>query len=188
MAKPDGQEKRVAGNFFNKWIGGHYESGYSTNPHWTAQVEPNKQHPITQPQEIADINDEWYFSIRFPEDAQITPLLQAVPDAQARSKNGYPPVLYPHIQSAVGKKETLMWGLERPDGGRGIGFTGGHWHHNWAHDEQRDAVLAGIIWVAGGKIPDGGISSASVSEKELNVNLDAKKPMQKIQLPKTLKK
>ena len=181
-------EPGVAGNFFNKWIGGHYESGYSTNPHWTAQVEPNKQHPITQPQEIADINDEWYFSIRFPEDAQITPLLQAVPDAQARSKNGYPPVLYPHIQSAVGKKETLMWGLERPDGGRGIGFTGGHWHHNWAHDEQRDAVLAGIIWVAGGKIPDGGISSASVSEKELNVNLDAKKPMQKIQLPKTLKK
>ena len=181
-------EPGVAGDFFKKWIGGHYESGYSTNPHWTARVEPNKKHPITQPQKMTNINDEWYFSIRFPEDAQVTPLLQAVPDKQARSKNGYPPVPYPHIQAAAGKKETLMWGLERPDGGRGIGFTGGHWHHNWAHDDQRDAVLGGIVWVAGGKVPAEGIASASVSEEELNSNLDPKSPLLRIQLPEAKSK
>jgi len=181
-------ESGVAGDFFNKWIGGHYESGYSTNPHWNAQIKPNDQHPITQPQKMVAINDEWYFSIRFPEDVQITPLLEAVPDALARSKNGYPPVLYPHIQAAAGKKETLMWGLERPDGGRGIGFTGGHWHHNWAHDVQRDAVLAGIVWVAGGVVPKEGISSATVSEEELNTNLDPKSTMLRVRLPETLEK
>ena len=34
------------GEFFKKWIGGHYEAGFSTNPHWTAAVEIDKEHPI----------------------------------------------------------------------------------------------------------------------------------------------
>ena len=79
-----------------------------------------------------------------------------------------------------------MWGFERADGGRGVGFTGGHWHHNWAHDLQRDAVLAGILWTAGIELPEGGISSASVSEEELNNNLDKKRNMVRVRLPKTL--
>ena len=179
-------EPGIAGDFFNRWIGGHYESGYSTNPHWTAHIEPNKTHPVTQPQQNAAINDEWYFSIRFPQGSQITPLLEAVPDEAARAKNGYPPVPYPHIQAAKGQKETLMWGLDRADGGRGVGFTGGHWHHNWAHDLQRDAVLASILWSAGIELPEGGISSAPVSEEELNSNLDKKRNMVRVRLPKTL--
>ena len=179
-------EPGVAGDCFKRWIGGFYESGYSTNPHWIARIEPNAEHPVTQSQTTADINDEWYFSIRFPEITAITPLLQAVPGKEARSKNGYPPIPYPHIQAADGKKETLMWGLERPDGGRGIGFTGGHWHRNWAHDQQRDAVLAGIVWVAGGDVPTRGICSAPVGQQELNVHLDPKRPLQEIQLPEAV--
>ena len=81
-----------------------------------------------------------------------------------------------------------MWGLERPDGGRGIGFTGGHWHRNWAHDQQRDAVLAGIVWVAGGDVPTHGICSAPVSRQELNVHLDPKRPLHEIQLPESAQK
>ena len=176
-------EPGVAGNFFQRWIGGFYESGFSTNPHWIARIEPNAEHPVTKSQSMVDIDDEWYFSIRFPEDTSVTPLIQAVPDKQARLKNGYPPVNYPHIQAADGKKETLMWGLERSDGGRGIGFTGGHWHHNWAYDQQRNAVLAGIVWVAGAELPKHGISSAPVSQQELNAHLDPKRPLREIQLP-----
>ena len=171
------------GEFFKRWIGGYYESGYSTNPHWNARLEPNRDHPITQAQQAAAIDDEWYFSIRFPENTQVVRLLDAVPDEQARSKNGYPPVPYPHIRAASGQKETLMWGLERPDGGRGVGFTGGHWHHNWVYDLQRNAVLAGMLWAAGATIPEAGVQSAAVSEVELNTNLDPKSKMIKIHVP-----
>ncbi|MEE2780995.1 MAG: family 16 glycoside hydrolase [Planctomycetota bacterium] len=178
-------EPGVAGDFFKRWIGGHYESGYSTNPHWDARLEPNNTHPVTQSHRQATINDEWYFSIRFPPDAEIVPLLEAVPSDTARAKNGYPPVPYPHIREAKGQKEILMWGLERADGGRGVGFTGGHWHHNWAHDLQRDAVLAGILWAARIELPEGGVASAAVTEEELNSNLDKKPTMVRVRLPKT---
>ena len=171
------------GEFFKRWIGGYYESGYSTNPHWNARLEPNRDHPITQAQQAAAIDDEWYFSIRFPENTQVVRLLDAVPDDQARSKNGYPPVPYPHIRAASGQKETLMWGIERPDGGRGVGFTGGHWHHNWVYDLQRNAVLVGMLWAAGATISEAGVQSAAVSEVELNTNLDPKSKMIKIHVP-----
>ena len=45
--------------------------------------------------------------------------------------------------------ETLAWCIERPDGGRGFGFTGGHWHKNWEQDDFRTIVLNGIRWVVG---------------------------------------
>ena len=56
------------------------------------------------------------------------------------------------------------------------------------HDVQRDAVLAGIVWVAGGVVPKEGISSATVSEEELNTNLDPKSTMLRVRLPETLEK
>ena len=82
-----------------------------------------------------------------------------------------------------GRSETLMWAVEREDGGRGVGFTGGHWHRNWAIETHRRAVLNAMVWVAGGKVPEGGVTSEAVSEKELNANLDRKRKMKHIELP-----
>ena len=53
----------------------------------------------------------------------------------------------------------MMWGLQRPDGGRSVGFTGGHWHRNWAIDDFRKAVLNAIVWVAGMEVPKDGVKS-----------------------------
>jgi hypothetical protein len=39
-----------------------------------------------------------------------------------------------------------MMDLERPNGGRGFGFTGGHKHVNWADDNFRKVVLNGLLW------------------------------------------
>ena len=58
-------EPGVAGEFFKRWIGGHYESRFSSNPHWIAELQPNPDHPITRDAKSGAINDEWYFSIRF---------------------------------------------------------------------------------------------------------------------------
>ena len=76
-----------------------------------------------------------------------------------------------------------MWAIEREDGGRGLGFTGGHWHRNWAIDDFRRVVLNAMVWTAGMEIPDGGVKSKPVTEAQLNENLDQKKKMLHIDLP-----
>ena len=66
-----------------------------------------------------------------------------------------------------------MWAVERQDGGRGFGFTGGHFHANWGNDQFRKTILNALVWVAKGTVPAGGIES-KVSEDELKQNLDPK--------------
>ena len=69
-----------------------------------------------------------------------------------------------------------MWAVERPDGGRGFGFTGGHFHVNWQNDSFRKIILNALCWVAKVGVPAEGIASAAVSDDEINQNLDNKKP------------
>ena len=38
--------------------------------------------------------------------------------------------------------EHLAWGYERENGGRGFGFSGGHFQWNWAQDDYRTLVWA----------------------------------------------
>jgi type 1 glutamine amidotransferase len=67
----------------------------------------------------------------------------------------------------------MAWGFERPDGGRGFGFTGAHYHKNWADDNYRKIVLNGLLWIAKVEVPPNGVESA-VSEEDLKANLDVK--------------
>jgi hypothetical protein len=177
-------EPGKSGTYFQKWMGGFYETGWSSNPHWDAKLTLNKKHPVLNGVKSGIVHDEWYFNMRFRDGEKgVTSLLEAKPNEKARSKNGYPPKPYPHIIAAAGRSEKLMWAVERKDGGRGVGFTGGHWHRNWAHPTQRKAILNAMVWVAGANVPEGGIESVEVTEEELNQNLDPKKKINKIQLP-----
>ncbi|MGE3821648.1 MAG: ThuA domain-containing protein, partial [Isosphaeraceae bacterium] len=66
--------KGKPGDRFLDWIGGYYETGFSTNPHWTAQVARLPEHPITRGVRPFAVKDEWYYNIRFrPEMKGITP-------------------------------------------------------------------------------------------------------------------
>jgi hypothetical protein len=132
------------------------------------------------------IKDEWYFNMRFVEGfnadggaeregVKFTPLLVAKPsDATRDGPYVYPKGPYPHIQAAKGRAEAMMWAVERPDGGRGFGFTGGHFHDNWGNDPFRKTVLNALVWIAKGEVPADGIAS-SVSPTDLDANLDPKK-------------
>ena len=42
----------------------------------------------------------------------------------------------------------IAWAYERKDGGRGFGFTGGHFHRNWADENFRKVVVNAILWAA----------------------------------------
>lgn len=167
--------KGKPGDHFLDWIGGYYETGYSTNPHWVADVKSLPDHPISRGVKPFAVRDEWYYNIRFrPEMKGITPIVVAAPDDEAREgKTSSPRGPYPHIVAAKGRPEVLAWAVERPDGGRGFGFTGGHAHRNWGNDDFRTLVLNAILWTAKVDVPSNGVK-CPVTEDELKQNLDDK--------------
>lgn len=162
---------------WKQWIGGHYENEFSCNPIWDADYKTLPVHPITRGVKPFKTNDEWYFNMRFREGKEgVKDILVATPsDAVRDGPYVHPKGPYAHIQAAKGKPETMMWAVERPDGGRGFGFTGGHFHRNWQNEEQRRLILNAIVWLAKLEVPAGGIDSAPVSDEEVMQNLDVKK-------------
>ena len=167
--------KDKGGPEFLEWIGGYYEDRVSTNPHWVADIDKLPEHPITRGVKPFAVKDEWYYNIRFrPEMKGVTPILVAKPDDETRQgKTSSPRGPYPHIVAASGREEILAWAVERPDGGRGFGFTGGHSHKNWGNDDFRKLVLNSLLWVAKADVPKDGVQS-TVTEEQLKANLDPK--------------
>lgn len=168
------------GEKFKKWLGGHYESGFSTNPHWTADAEVKSGHLIGRGLSKLTANDEWYYNMRWADPKQVDDILTATPTRKRINRYIH---WTPAGEKGLGKKQTVMWALDRPDGGRSVGFTGGHWHRNWAIDDFRKLVLNGIAWVAKVDIPRDGVSSEPITEAQLNENLDEKKKMEHVSLP-----
>ncbi len=164
------------GEAMQEWIGGYYEHEFSCNPMWSPEFQTFPDHPITRGVRPFSIRDEWYFNLRFREDRKgITPILLAKPADQVRDgKYVWPQGPYPHIQAAKGRDEVMMWVREREDGGRGLGFTGGHFHRNWGNPDFRKVVLNAMLWLAKVEVPAQGIDGA-LPETELALNLDAKK-------------
>ncbi|MHB8519563.1 MAG: ThuA domain-containing protein [Limisphaerales bacterium] len=167
--------KDKGGREFLDWIGGYYEDHWSTNPHWDAEVQPLLGHPVTRGVKPFAIRDEWYFNIRFRAGMRgVTPILTAKPSDDTRQgKTASPRGPYPHIVAASGRDEVLAWAVERPDGGRGFGFTGAHFHQNWGNDNFRKLVLNALLWTARTEVPAGGVECA-VTEEDLKRNLDPK--------------
>jgi peptidyl-prolyl cis-trans isomerase A (cyclophilin A) len=64
----------------------------------------------------------------------------------------------PIVQAEIeGKPETVGWTWERPGGGRAFGFSGLHFHRNWAREEYRRLVTQGVLWTVGLPIPAEGL-------------------------------
>jgi hypothetical protein len=174
-----------AGAEFKRWIGGHYEHMFSCNPIWEPKFAAFPEHPVTRGVKPFSVKDEWYFNMRFvadmpgiepatTEELKFTPILVAAPsDAVRDGPYVYPAGPYPHIQANKGRAEAMMWAVERKDGGRGFGFTGGHFHDNWGNDEFRRVVLNACVWLTGAEVPEGGVKS-SVTKEQLDANLDPK--------------
>ena len=162
------------GNKFLEWMGGFCDLNWSVNPHWTPNFKAQK-HPIWNGVKPFSVNDEWYYHMRFVKDLKgVTPILTDVPLAKtlkrpdgARSGN-------PAVRKAVGNGESqhVAWAYERPDGARGFGFTGGHVHMNWQHDDNRKLMLNAILWTANVEIPKDGVPSKTPTQEEMHSNLD----------------
>jgi hypothetical protein len=169
--------KDKGGRQFQEWLGGYYEHLWSCNPMWTPEFRELPAHAITRGVAPFGIRDEWYFNMRFrPQMKGIQPILTARPsDATRDGPYVYPRGPYKHIQEAKGRAEVMMWAVERPDGGRGVSFTGGHFHQNWKDDNFRKVVLNAAVWICKAEVPKEGVASA-VTDPEIRVNLDPKGP------------
>ena len=160
---------------FLRWLGGYYETHWSVNPHWTAEFKTLPEHPITRGVRPFTIADEWYYHMWFVPDMKgVTPILTAIPPEATRNRPDGPYSGNEHVRKRAGMPEHVAWAYERPDGGRGFGFTGGHTHWNWGHDDYRKIVLNAIAWVAKVEVPQHGVPSKPLSFEELEANLDAK--------------
>lgn len=161
---------------FLDWIGGAFEIHWSVNPHWDGDFNKLPKHPITQGVNPFKIRDEWYFNMRFREGMNgVTPILSAVPDGSTTNRNDGTHSGNPTVRGIVARGEPVhvAWAAERPNGGRGFGFTGAHFHKNWANDEFRKLVLNAILWVAKAEIPKDGVQS-TVTPEQMAANLDPK--------------
>lgn len=170
--------KGPSGDKFLDWIGGYFETNWSVNPHWTAKFDKLPNHPITRGVQPLEINDEWYYHMRFRDGMQgVTPILVALPPPESLSRqdgthSGNPAVRKEVLEEK--KPQVMAWAAERPGGGRGFGFTGGHDHWNWGDPNFRKLVLNAIVWCAHGEVPASGVQSPTVTMRLLEANMDPK--------------
>ena len=169
----------VPGDAMHKLIGGFYETNFSVNPMWKPAFDKLPTHPVTRGVGPFATHDEWYFNMRWTADpaikARITPILVSTPsDAVRKGPYVHPQGPYDHVVADSGKAETMMWVYERPNGGRGFGFTGGHTHANWGDPNQRKILLNALLWIAKVDVPARGVEDR-ITADDLTRNLDDKK-------------
>ncbi len=133
-----------------EWVGGYfdYEKGSGKN-NWYSAIKTyeapaqlgDANHPILRGVKPFSLKEEFYYNIRFrPDDPRVKPIVLTRPPGEQRD----------HI---------VGWALERRNGGRGFGFTGGHYFDNWHKPGYRRLLLNAIVWAAGAVVPEGGVES-----------------------------
>jgi type 1 glutamine amidotransferase len=168
--------KEKGNNEWIEWIGGAFEVDWSVNPHWDANFKSLPAHPVSNGVKPFGTNDEWYFHMRFrPNMTGVTPILSDVAPDSTMSRPDGAHSGNPAVRAAVAAKEPqhVAWAAERPDGGRGFGFTGGHFHNGWGNNDQRKLMLNAILWTAKAEVPANGVESV-VTPEDLEKNLDPK--------------
>lgn len=169
--------KGEPGDRLKEWTGGYFETFWSVNPHWMAEFKEFPKHPVANGVKPFFMDDEWYYHMRFKDDMEgVTPILTAVPPESTRERGDGAHSGNPTVRARKGMPEHVGWVVERPDGGRGFGFTGGHWHWSWACDSFRTVVLNGIVWTAGLDVTDGGVPSKRPTLEELKADQDYEAP------------
>lgn len=158
------QMKRGCGVIFHHWstfhpakhhelitemVGGYFD--YETGPaprKWYSRIETRDfttaigapDHPVARGVKPFKVKEEFYFNLKFrDEDPRLAPVLLC--------------------REGDVRPNTVAWAVERKDGGRGFGFTGGHFYANWWLSDFRRLVLNAIAWTAKIEVPAGGVDS-----------------------------
>jgi len=57
--------------------------------------------------------------------------------------------------------QTVAWAVERADGGRGFGFTGGHFFAHWENESFRRLMVNAILWTAKAEVRFAGSAASN---------------------------
>ena len=169
---------KKGGDAFLKWMGGYFEPFWSVNPWWTPTFKELPKHEVTRGVKPFTIRDEWYYHMRFVSDMKgVTPILEALPpldsikgEGKKTDLRGGNPAVWKEVSE--GQKQVMAWAYERPDGGRGFGFTGLHKHDNLGNEDFRTLLLNAIAWVSKLPVPAEGIRTPNPSRSELEGLID----------------
>lgn len=103
---------------------------------------PTPDHPICSGVKPLHLNEEFYFALKRSTlaDSKLTPLAEITLD-----------------EATTPESRMVSWAYERPDGGRGFGFTGLHYHKNWEREEFRRLVTQGVLWTIKQPLPEAGL-------------------------------
>src|SRR6478735_8543003 len=74
-------DKAEGEKYYQPWIGGAFETDFSVNPHWVADLKVLPNHPISRGVgSLVEAYDEFYYNMRFMEDREkVLDLVTAVP-------------------------------------------------------------------------------------------------------------
>jgi type 1 glutamine amidotransferase len=133
-----------------EWVGGYfdYETGKTANK-WFSAIQTwegpvtlgTPEHPISRGVKPFSLQEEFYYQVKFrDQDPRVKPIIMTRPPGQKQD-------------------QVVGWAVERADGGRGFGFTGGHFYGNWWLPDFRKMVLNAIVWTAKADVPVNGIES-----------------------------
>jgi len=121
------------------WVGGFFDAESGPDGKWYSKLStrewqttlPTPDHPIARGVKPFAVKEEFYYNLRFRE---MKPILNC-------------------------SEGTVGYAVERKDGGRGFGFTGGHFYANWWNPDFRKLVLNAIAWTAKIEVPAAGVES-----------------------------
>lgn len=162
--------KGSQGANYASWMGGYFETFWSVNPWWQPKFEKFPEHPVARGVKPFSVRDEWYYHMRFVDGLQgVTAILSDVPpietvQEQASDRGGNPAAFQ---AVSAGKPQHMAWAYDRPDGGRGFGFTGLHDHFNLGNDSFRTVLLNAVAWVSELEVPEDGVPSEAPTKEEL---------------------
>ncbi len=146
------------------WTGGYFDwQNDSGEREWYSDIRfmdeevtlASPDHPVLQGVKPFKIFEEYYFDIRFREnDPELTSIIEV-----------------PALESDRMWGNVVAWAVERENGRRGFGTTVGHLYANWKNEHYRKFLLNAIVWSAGMAIPENGIQSNYLSDREVTRKL-----------------
>jgi type 1 glutamine amidotransferase len=137
-----------------RWVGGYFANRSCKHHESFAKIFPAAkitaaapQHPVARGWREFTVNDEPYTNNYFG------PGNQLAPNVTTFATSLLPP--------NAPKVETVAWGIERADGGRGFAIVMPHFYKNWRQDDLRRFILNGIVWTAKLEVPAEGVQTAT---------------------------
>ena len=156
------------GEQFLDWIGGYFDYQSGSGPRkWYSQIKTatsrctpaTPDHPICRGLAPFELREEYYYNIRFrPDDPRRVPILSTpIPGED--------------------QEQVVAWAVERAGGGRGFGFTGGHFFDNYGVENFRRMLLNAILWTAHVEVPDDGVRLKPESSAPVGDSAESDEPI-----------